>query len=261
MNDYVRFYDGTSTTANLLAELTGNQIPSNVSSCYNEMHVVFYSSSSGTSAGYFARIHLAEIPHPGEFGYCTSSCPCEANQGHCESNDQCNGDLVCGFRNCKSALGFSNGTNCCYNTNDYCSEFLSGENGTWTIQTPVNNSNEYVAEVTCGWYIDVKTNSYKNGFTACGSSVSDFSCCTSTNPCVAGDGHCDSDSECGSGLTCGTDNCGSAFPYSFDCCVAAVDEVVANIAIQLYEVSFIYNTFPIVESSKDFVPFRLGQAF
>ena len=216
-----------------MVQLTGDQIPSNVSSCRNEMHVVFSSSASVSSTGYFAKIHIAE--NLGKSGYCTSSCPCETSEGHCESNDQCMTSLVCGYNNCKEELSYANGTNCCYNMNDYCSEFLSEENGTWTLQTPFNNSNEYVSEVTCNWYIDV--NGDMNGNTTCSSSVSDWSCCTSLYPCVAGDGDCDSDFDCGNGLTCGTDNCGPAFPSGFDCCIAVISETVATLALQAFEVS------------------------
>ena len=52
-------------------------------------------------------------------------------------------------------------------------------------------------------------------------------CCTSTNPCNAGEGDCDSDSECAVGLTCGNNNCLKDLPYAgsnwksySDCCVS-----------------------------------------
>ena len=44
-------------------------------------------------------------------------------------------------------------------------------------------------------------------------------CCTSKTPCVAGEGDCDSDSQCAKGLKCGKDNCGKGFPKWADCCV------------------------------------------
>merc|ERR1711937_784973 len=55
----------------------------------------------------------------------------------------------------------------------------------------------------------------------CDGSTNAWSCCSSTNKCGEGEGDCDSDSECQSGLVCGTDNCQSFIPgahYQADCC-------------------------------------------
>merc|ERR1711902_488099 len=47
----------------------------------------------------------------------------------------------------------------------------------------------------------------------------DWTCCSSTNKCGEGEGDCDSDAECQSGLICGKDNCvGSSFLTGEDCC-------------------------------------------
>ena len=47
----------------------------------------------------------------------------------------------------------------------------------------------------------------------------DNDCCTAFQPCVFGDGDCDTDDQCGPGLHCGTDNCGgSPFDDTDDCC-------------------------------------------
>ena len=56
----MRLYDGTDSNANLLDKLTGYQLPVNVTSCGNEMHVVFSSDSSVTKEGYHAKIHVTE---------------------------------------------------------------------------------------------------------------------------------------------------------------------------------------------------------
>jgi len=46
-----------------------------------------------------------------------------------------------------------------------------------------------------------------------------WSCCTNTNKCGDGEGDCDYDSHCKSGLVCGTNNCeGSNFLTGEDCC-------------------------------------------
>ena len=43
-------------------------------------------------------------------------------------------------------------------------------------------------------------------------------CCNSSNLCDVDEGDCDADSDCESGLICGTDNCASPFPDTHDCC-------------------------------------------
>ena len=46
-------------------------------------------------------------------------------------------------------------------------------------------------------------------------------CCTISNLCEIGEGHCDSDSECTGNLVCGTANCLPIFRHSppdFNCC-------------------------------------------
>ena len=58
--DFLRLYDGNSSNAVILATLTGYQIPANVTSCSNEMLVVFSSDNSNTASGYYAKIHVSE---------------------------------------------------------------------------------------------------------------------------------------------------------------------------------------------------------
>ena len=40
-----------------------------------------------------------------------------------------------------------------------------------------------------------------------------------TNPCNEGEGDCDADEDCQSGLVCGIDNCGWYWPQGYDCCM------------------------------------------
>ena len=234
----MRFYDGNSSDSKLVTELTGHHFPENVYICGHEAHVVFSSmtgSYAGIDTGYHAKVHTVfgfNLPAPGQPGHCTSICQCGTNEGHCQSNDQCVIDHNCGFNNCKPELGYPNGTNCCYSITEYCSEFLTDNNGTWTLQAPANNPNEYVAEVTCKWFIDVAITQIESS--TCGVDVVDFECCNSTNPCKAGEGNCIKDSDCEIGLICG--QCEPRFPSYFDCCTNP--EIVAHLAIQSFEVSF-----------------------
>ena len=54
------------------------------------------------------------------------------------------------------------------------------------------------------------------------SAPNDWSCCNkkfeNNEKCNENEGDCDSDIHCRSGLKCGTNNCPSGFPSSFDCC-------------------------------------------
>ena len=53
-----------------------------------------------------------------------------------------------------------------------------------------------------------------------GTSVAEtWGCCSSSNPCGANEGDCDSDNDCSGNLKCGFNNCaGSQFPSAADCC-------------------------------------------
>ena len=59
---------------------------------------------------------LGTVPHVlglGALEYCTSNCPCGANEGHCHSHDQCVSDHACVLESCPIILGFANTTSCC----------------------------------------------------------------------------------------------------------------------------------------------------
>ena len=87
------------------------------------MHVVFSTNLWWTSSGYSAKIHVSESSHivePGASGYCTSNCPCGANEGHCKSHDQCLPGLACLPESCSTSLGFANTTSCCQSVDVSC---------------------------------------------------------------------------------------------------------------------------------------------
>ena len=53
----------------------------------------------------------------------------------------------------------------------------------------------------------------------CSAGDTNKNCCSSSNKCDENQGDCDNDSDCKSGLKCGTDNCPAGFPdKSYDCC-------------------------------------------
>ena len=52
----------------------------------------------------------------------------------------------------------------------------------------------------------------------CTAENTNWSCCSVSQKCDEFQGDCDKDSECKSGLKCGTNNCPTGFPSSYDCC-------------------------------------------
>ena len=135
--DFLKLYDGNSSNANLLAELTGYEIPANVASSGNQIHVVFTSDGSVLKAGYHAKLHVCRV------GFCTSSCPCEADEGPCQIDDQCVPGNVCFPGSCPLSLGFTNDTSCCQDVN--CG-YGSVENG---LLVSPNYPNLYTNNLQC----------------------------------------------------------------------------------------------------------------
>jgi len=56
-----------------------------------------------------------------------------------------------------------------------------------------------------------------NAFDAGGNAKNTYHCCTDLFPCILGEGDCDHDSDCVTGLVCGSNNCDFG-TSSHDCC-------------------------------------------
>ena len=69
-------------------------------------------------------------------------------------------------------------------------------------------------------YIFLLTPAAPNACTDCTDGSGGADCCTESNPCGAGEGDCDKDSQCIGNLRCGVDNCDTslAFTGTYDCC-------------------------------------------
>ena len=46
---------------------------------------------------------------------CTPTNPCPKNQGDCDTDNDCKGNLICGKNNCPKNTGHSTYDDCCYN--------------------------------------------------------------------------------------------------------------------------------------------------
>ena len=127
---------------------------------------------------------------------------CGLNQGDCDSDDECSGDLRCGTDNC---IGFGvTDADCCMVVGIAANAANIATN-TAAISSDaakiVSISSDVAAATRCTGILNY-----------------DPSCCTSTNPCGLNQGDCDSDADCYGDLVCGVDNC-IGFGNSFaDCC-------------------------------------------
>ena len=142
-------YDrNSSNDSNLLGSLIGHNLPSKIKSSGNQMLVIFVSDHVGTESGFFAKIKEQQKPvvDP-KASDCSIVNPCEAEQGHCQSDFECKGTHRCGESNCPS--GYLKTTDCCY---DYCGKGLNMENG--TLVSP-NYPNKYDHNQVCNWLIVV----------------------------------------------------------------------------------------------------------
>lgn len=132
----------------------------------------------------------------GEGGFCTPACPCGSGEGDCDTDGDCAEGLVCGDDNGPQYL-MPVGHDVCVSA--ACANGLlnAGEDG-----------------VDCGGSC--------GECLYCTGSSGDVDYCDAFCACENGQGDCDLDSECASGLVCGTDN-GPQFdmPEGHDACVPA----------------------------------------
>ena len=80
--------------------------------------------------------------------YCTSTCPCGANEGHCQSHDQCIPGHFCILESCPTSLGFTNTTSCCQGVDylDVSCGYADVNNG--LLLSP-NYPNDYQNNLEC----------------------------------------------------------------------------------------------------------------
>lgn len=114
-----------------------------------------------------------------EGNYCDDTLKCGEGEGHCRNDDACEEFLVC-VEDRGPAFGLKRNWNVCLP--EHCADgVMSGDED----------------EVDCGG--------------SCGPcEAPEGAECSTTYPCVSGAGHCRSDEECASGLSC-TENQGAAF--------------------------------------------------
>ena len=119
--------------------------------------------------------------YPGGGSCCTSRNPCGEGEGDCDRHGDCKEGLLCGRNNCKKFGHY-------YQASDDCCEKKPASHG---------------------------QKCWGSGY------VGGKSCCTEDSPCGEGEGDCDINRDCKSGLKCGINNCkkfGAYYNKYDDCC-------------------------------------------
>jgi hypothetical protein len=143
------------------------------------------------------------VPKPvGHLDYCRDFGPCGAGEGDCDSDSECADDLICDFVSgtdyCSSAPG-----ECSLPVGhaDYCR--TSGCGPCDEGEGDCDNDGECAGDLYCDY---VRGTDYCRSAGAGGCSLpvghSDYCRDPACGPCGAGEGDCDSNSECQSGLSC-----------------------------------------------------------
>jgi len=165
--------------------------------------------------------------------FCSPSKKCSVGQGDCDKDDDCAAGLTCGSNNCRSFNPTAAPTmDCCYDKpgigasddHSYCSPSRKCSEG----QGDCDKNEDCAAGLTCGWRNCQQFNGNAHSNYDCcykkpGIGASDdWSHCTSSSKCWKGQGDCDNDGDCHSGLICGVDNCIKFHPNALtttDCCM------------------------------------------
>ena len=180
----------------------------------------------------------------GSWDYCSASCPCDAGEGDCDNDSECAPGLTCaqnvgstyGWRSsvdvCESPTSAPSGSTSCHvgahGSWDYCSASCPCDAG----EGDCDNDSECAPGLICAQNVG-STYGWGSGVDVCesptGSPAGSTSChagangswnyCSASCPCNAGEGDCDNDSECASGLIC-AQNVGSSYGWrsSVDVC-------------------------------------------
>ena len=71
------------------------------------------SNNCPTSFGFDAHTDCCYKAVVGTEDFCSTDQPCKVDEGHCDSDDECESHLFCGSNNCPDSLGFLPSVDCC----------------------------------------------------------------------------------------------------------------------------------------------------
>ena len=125
-------------------------------------------------------------PPPGDINFCSSGIPCKAGEGDCDKHDECENDLVCGFKNCNATLGWNWEASCCYNAVLGDPEWCTKENPCAADEGDCDSDDECQTGLFCDTANDCSASlGFASGTNCCGSEQ------TCASPQWIGDNYCD----------------------------------------------------------------------
>ena len=101
------------------------------------------SNNCPASLGYDSEVDCCNQPTLGDEHYCSSGILCEDNEGDCDSNNECQSSLFCGYNNCPVSLGFNSEMDCCTRTQlvspNYPNPYPKNVYETWSLTAPTGS--------------------------------------------------------------------------------------------------------------------------
>lgn len=177
-------------------------------------------------------------PNAFDWGYCSSSCPCDVGEGDCDSNSQCRSGLACGSNN-GDDYGLPNTADVCeaptscanFDVNNSSTSFCDDSDcpclvGEGDCDTDFHCGGGLVCRHNVGAAVglpahwDICEHPTSPGCPAYEPGVADANRCNDPNcSCGLGEGDCDNDSHCRGNLIC-SHNVGASYglPSNYDVC-------------------------------------------
>ncbi len=210
----------------------GTNCVNNVGASYGWDPSVDVCESTGGGSGCYVSTF------PGDLDWCRDCGPCPDGEGDCDNDGECAAGTTC-VSNVGGSYGWSAGVDVCEGGGGSgC--FVTSFPGDWNFCTVCgpcqDGEGDCDSDAECdsglfcnsdvggnyGWSssMDVCESATCPALTACSVPTGHSTYCTVCGPCDWGNGDCDSNSQCRSGLVCGINNGGSwGLPSSYDVCV------------------------------------------
>ena len=183
-------------------------------------------------------------PSDGDSGFCTSSCKCDAGEGDCDSDSQCKSGLTC-IDDIGDRVGLPSNYDLCGETSTVSSNsggYCESIGGCWLHEGDCNSHDACKGNLVCRQdvgkaigmnpSVDVcdaprtpETKPVNLTFTKANPPIfnkitNGSGYCTSSSPCVLGDGDCNNDAGCRGYLKCAHNvGCHFGFNDAVDVCV------------------------------------------
>ena len=160
----------------------------------------------------------------GEVHFCTTNNKCGVNEGGCNYDTDCEMGLRCGIEKCPVYLGFDSNVNCCSRPTNGHENFCTTNHACGHYEGDCDNDNECLSGLKCGIDNCPPSLGFNSSVDCCYNqtllNVGDMNFCTENDTCAENEGGCYTDSDCQSGLKCGTNNCPPSlgFDPKINCC-------------------------------------------